>query len=376
MIMDGNFCEYDGNIFSPHMHYDAFAKRFSGHFEKVTIVARAFPHSQQNGQLVAKKNVQFEKLPTFRGVIKLLTKLPVLAFSIWNAAKNSDILLLRLPGNTSIIALIFCIIMGKRFSIEIVAEPRDIYLPSPIRQPIRFIAKFVHTYFTRLAVKKAQTVRYVTSTFLQTCYPADITKSFGFSDVYLPSRPVVSLEHKNCDELIIINVAMMHNISKGHHTLLDALEIIKNRNIKFTCHLVGDGVLRTKLKADAEERGISENIQFHGFSTSVWKILSTGNVFVLPSYQEGLPRSILEAMQLGLPCLSTYVGGIPEILPKEALFKAGDSYQLADKLTRIFQDKDFYLKLSSFSLEKSLEFTPSSIQKKYDSYLYILKETS
>lgn len=90
-------------------------------------------------------------------------------------------------------------------------------------------------------------------------------------------------------------------------------------------------------QALANELGISHAVRFFGAKTGQQKLecLGAADVFVLPSYNENFPISILEAMASGLPVISTKVGGIPEILSDafpEDLIEPGDSLALAERI--------------------------------------------
>jgi glycosyltransferase involved in cell wall biosynthesis len=87
----------------------------------------------------------------------------------------------------------------------------------------------------------------------------------------------------------------------------------------------------------ADELGISHAVRFLGTRTGQQKLdcLGAADLFVLPSYNENFPISILEAMASGLPVISTNVGGIPEILSDafpEDLIEAGDSVALSERI--------------------------------------------
>lgn len=86
------------------------------------------------------------------------------------------------------------------------------------------------------------------------------------------------------------------------------------------------------------------------------KILDESSVFILPSYQEGLPMSILEAMGFGLPVISTAVGGIPKLGGEDSgcfICEPGDVDSMADAYAGIMSDIDTYKTLSLKNLQKA-----------------------
>lgn len=105
-----------------------------------------------------------------------------------------------------------------------------------------------------------------------------------------------------------------------------------------------------------EELGITENVEFPGWVRSEKKdqILKKADVFFLPSYNEGMPMSILDAMGYGLPIVSTDVGGIPKIVHNDEngyCCNAGDVDNMASILIRILTDNDLQLKLGQKSID-------------------------
>ena len=103
--------------------------------------------------------------------------------------------------------------------------------------------------------------------------------------------------------------------NKGQIYLIKAFA--KAKKVLPTARLifVGDGRLRSKLEKQARCLVPDGSVHFLGRRKDVPDVLRTMNAFVLPSVgSEGLPRSLLEAMAAGIPCISTEVGGIPEII--------------------------------------------------------------
>jgi glycosyltransferase involved in cell wall biosynthesis len=125
---------------------------------------------------------------------------------------------------------------------------------------------------------------------------------------------------------------------KGQLTLIEAAAEARRRGADFELALVGDGEMRGDIEAAVSRLGLERVVSLVGWKTpaEVRAEIESSHAFILPSYAEGLPVSIMEAMALGRPVISTYVAGIPElVLPGENgwLAPAGDAAALADAMT-------------------------------------------
>jgi glycosyltransferase involved in cell wall biosynthesis len=125
---------------------------------------------------------------------------------------------------------------------------------------------------------------------------------------------------------------------KGVPTLIEAAAKLKDAGRAFHVTLIGDGDLRGAIEAEIARRDLSPEITLAGWKTpgEVRAAIEDAGVFVLPSYAEGLPVSIMEAMSLARPVISTYVAGIPElVIPGETgwLTPASDADALASAMT-------------------------------------------
>ncbi len=106
------------------------------------------------------------------------------------------------------------------------------------------------------------------------------------------------------------------NADKGHRDVLLALADLHTQGVDFRYHIVGTGREEQTLQQWARDRGLEEKIIWHGFQQNVRTLLRQADVFLLPSYNEGLPNSLLEAMAEGLVCIARDVGGVKEIWPE------------------------------------------------------------
>lgn len=113
---------------------------------------------------------------------------------------------------------------------------------------------------------------------------------------------------------LVIHVANMNSEVKGHAILIEAAKDVCTVVPEAAFILVGDGPLRSQLEEQVRRVGIWDHFTFLGRRKDVPEILSCGDLFVLPSFAEGLPNSVLEASAAGLPIVATSVGGIPEII--------------------------------------------------------------
>jgi glycosyltransferase involved in cell wall biosynthesis len=84
--------------------------------------------------------------------------------------------------------------------------------------------------------------------------------------------------------------------------------------------------------------------------------LDKADVFVLPSYQEGLPRAMIEAMARALPCIGSTVGGIPELLNQEDMIPPGNVAALADKIRSVVTNPERMNMMSARNWEKAKKY--------------------
>ena len=146
-------------------------------------------------------------------------------------------------------------------------------------------------------------------------------------------------------------------IQKGFVYLVQSLKLIeKKKKIQFKTLVIGNIDFKGTEKI---LRGIDKNqFDFAGgnfkLEDLIKKILSA-KIFVMPSTSEGMPNSLMEAMALGMPCIATNVGGIPDLISNNfngILVKSKNEKDLADKLFELYNNPSIHSKLGKNAQEK------------------------
>ena len=140
---------------------------------------------------------------------------------------------------------------------------------------------------------------------------------------------------------VFLYVGRLEDVKDLHTLLGAAARLPQSLAGQVTVVLAGGGSCRPDLEAAALASGLSGRVRFLGARTDIPNLLAMADAFVMTSRTEGLPMAMIEAMGAGLPCVSTAVGGIPELLADGAglLAPAKDSQGIADAMARLVTDE-------------------------------------
>jgi glycosyltransferase involved in cell wall biosynthesis len=131
--------------------------------------------------------------------------------------------------------------------------------------------------------------------------------------------------------------------AKGQLLLVQACARLHRDGLPFELTVVGDGPDRARLQREVGRMGLAGRVRFTGAlnQAEVQAELARADAFVLPSLAEGIPVVLMEAMASGLPCVTTPVNGIPELIQHDRtglLAAPGDPQALAEQLARLLTD--------------------------------------
>lgn len=140
--------------------------------------------------------------------------------------------------------------------------------------------------------------------------------------------------------------------------VLDTLQAFKNVLKIYPnsiLNIVGQGDLEISVRNFVKKYNLEKNVNLLGFRDDIFNLISESHVFVLPSYDEGLPLSILEAFACGRPVISTRIAGIPEVIDSDKngfIVEPGDIYALEKKMLFYCGNKEEIIKMGILGRQK------------------------
>jgi glycosyltransferase involved in cell wall biosynthesis len=163
---------------------------------------------------------------------------------------------------------------------------------------------------------------------------------------------------------------------KGFDVLIAALALLRDRGQAFDCEIAGEGDERGKLEGLIAQHGLGGRVRLVGWRGDVSAFLATGDVFAFPSYQEGFPLVLLEAMAVGLPVASAAIPGPVEMIEDGVnglLVPPGDPAALAQALAGLVAAPEKSRALGVAARAKVLaDYGPESLQRRLDAVLDLM----
>lgn len=234
-----------------------------------------------------------------------------------------------------------------------------------------FVGKFVLPQ-----LRRASLVTVPGPTFKTQAVAADIP-----ADRIHTIRHVVDLEH------FVPAATALHTPSliavgdllplKRFDTLINALPRVVATCPDTRLTFLGDGPERGRLEALAQTLGVSRSVEFAGRVADIRPYLQRASVFVCTSEREGFPRALSEAIASGLVPVTTPVGTIPDYLENGTnglLFPVNDADALADAVTSLFADSEYFMSIRGNVLQLRDSFGYDSATSVWDQWLSSLAE--
>ena len=148
--------------------------------------------------------------------------------------------------------------------------------------------------------------------------------------------------------------------AKGQHVLVDAIDSIIKQGKKIRLRIVGDGVDRQSLEKHVQETGLEKDIIFEGAVNQdrIRDLYSHADAFSIPSFAEGIPVVLMEAMSMEIPCVTTRITGIPELIRDGVdglLVAPSDAQGLADALIKLMDNPELRKRMGKEARQRIID---------------------
>lgn len=182
-------------------------------------------------------------------------------------------------------------------------------------------------------------------------------------------RPLYTGERDNT----IISVGRIDK-NKNHRLLIEAFSDIAESYPSYKVIIYGEGESRSELEKLVKEKGLEEKVCLPGVIDDVEQMVERSKIFVLTSNTEGMPNALIEAMALGVPCISTDCpcGGPKELIvdgENGFLIPINDKALLTERLRMLIEDEELYKKISINAGKLVDKLNPSSVFKTWEEYI-------
>lgn len=332
------------------------------------MVGEYFKHNAPGGMaaVLASYNEYFEDMrfiPTWRNgnvLVKLWYAFYSYVVFLWYMLFNKSIKIVHIQGAAfaSFERNIFFVRVGKIFGKKVImhmhcADFESYYNPSSHKQRIvdtinacdlyLVLSDSWKSYFESIGVK-SNIIKVLNNTI---------------------TPPVVRKIERSPETFNLLYLGVIGQ-RKGIYDILKALKNNKKEFDGKVCLRVGGNKEEEKLMACIHDYGLQDMVTFEGFVSGEKKIecLNWADAYILPSFNEGLPIGILEAMAYGHPIISTSVGGIPEVVKDGVngiIVEPGNVEQIATAISTFVEHKHLIREYGNRSLELVKPYLPENV---------------
>jgi glycosyltransferase involved in cell wall biosynthesis len=344
-VHDHIFLKYDNQFYSKGKLTYKILSYYLKFCNELTVVGRYKDVDFDPGIEFIAEGHNIEVIGLYSPIsVKGVLEFKFLKQKIITLIKHSDFIVIRLPSELGLLSNNLSKKLNVPCIVEMVASPFDcLWYRGDFFAKI--YAPILHLR-TKLSIKKAKYVIYVTSKYLQQQYPT-LGINLGVSDARVECL-ILQQKTLNMKKKFVVGVIANPALKlKGISSLFDAFKMLDSS--KFQLDIVG-GSLESDLELSIRSHYNINQIGIIADKKDLFTWLEGIDLYVQPSYTEGLPRSIIEAMSLAIPTIGSNVGGIPEVVHNKCLFQPGDVESIFNLINKFSAESTLYADMSKYSI--------------------------
>lgn len=372
-IHDHKFPKFKDEYFCSYGFDDKFCDRYIQNFGKIKIMAchtKAYKNAEKFSDTIS-ENISFITFNSIKDILKRKVRK-----QIEEEIKQSEYLIVRLPSFVGLMSLKYIKKLNKPYLVEMVGCPFDALWNHSISG--KFLAPIMYM-LCKKEIKEAPYVVYVTNEFLQKRYPTK-GESISCSNVMLPKnekdilkKRLEKIQSEELNKKVILGTcATVGSRYKGQQNVIKAIKVLKEKGYEIEYQLVGGGD-NSYLENIAKKYDSYENVKFMGVLThsEVFDWLDTIDIYVQPSLTEGLPRSLIEALNRGCPAIGSDAGGIPELLLDKSIYPKKSYKEFVDAFEYVNMNRE---ELAIINFKKAKEYENNKLEARRSEFFKMFKE--
>jgi glycosyltransferase involved in cell wall biosynthesis len=370
-IHDHKFKKYKDMYFSEGKITDEVFSRYVSDFEVLVVISRMENVLYKDGlSQIRSENIIFSSIDGLHFSKIFSTFLLNNTKKIIRSLSSSNFIVIRLPSFLGIYALILNVFLGRSYFIEFVGDPKEALMTSKENMNLPFkLFAYIFSELNKFFIKRADGVIYVTQYALQEAYPTKGLVSYASNVEISIQEKFISIDYYKIhgEKFKIGLIGSFNNHYKGITEAINAMSLLNDSEKKIELHILGSGSLKNHYKSLAKKLDVNHMVFFDGILKGGGEVvnwLSSLDLYIQPSYTEGLPRALIEAMSVGLPAIATDVGGIPELLSEDALIKPYDSKALSEKIKFFVDSQQLRFEHGKLNYQKSKEYDQKVLKQR------------
>lgn len=375
--MVGLFC-FDGPLFkdrdSVYCNVTLTDEMFERYFtvvDKLVVIVRTYStdksYIELNMKPLENENIEVFEVPNLNTPTGYIIDKRKFENKVIEKVKEVDLIFARMPSNISNSVLKMACRIKKPYLVEVGGCAWDSYwnhgILGKLISPVMYLQE-------RKYVGKADYAIYVTQKFLQNRYPNHKTTT-NCSNVYITTvddnlkERLNKIKTTDCKHVVIGQAVNSIDVKyKGEHLIIRAMGKLKKTGIYIEYQIVGPGT-GEYLKMVAKKYRVLDQLNIVGTlkKEEIFDWYKNLDVYVQPSKQEGLPRSVIEAMSTGCPTLGSNLAGIPELLDYDCLFNPDRNNEIVAAIRNILSIASLKEK-AEINFERAKEYDIQNIDKR------------
>ncbi len=366
---DVTIYQSNDKIYAKEKHATIF-RRYHDSFGKIVLCSRVQHVNGLSKDFVDISN-EIEEIVIINSLSKML--LGKYKSEMMREIQRCNLVIARCPSLAAYRSAEYARILKKPYFAESMGCAWDAYWNHGIAG--KLIAPYMF-FKMKHVVADADYALYVTEKFLQNRYPCN-NGCISASNVLIKplDEKILDLRLSNIKEGNLYEVSLMTTAAvdvryKGQEYVIRAIPKLNRLGIRVKYNVVGEGSSEY-LERVAEDCGVTDQIHFTGAIplNEVFDLLDSTDIYIQPSLQEGLPRSVIEAMSRGCACIGARTAGIPELLEDDYVVRrrnVNDIVSVIQKYCNMSYEER--TKIAERNFREAQKYTEDVLNKRRNDY--------